>query len=32
LKDGEYDNLFIVKIKSKKVIFDKRKYGYPSNP
>jgi broad specificity phosphatase PhoE len=32
LKDGEYDNLFIVKIKGKKIIFDKRKYGYPSNP
>ena len=32
LKDGEYDNLFIVKIKGRKIIFDKRKYGYPSNP
>ena len=32
LKDGEYDNLFIVKIRGKKIIFDKRKYGYPSNP
>lgn len=32
LKDGEYDNLFIVKIKGKKIVFDKRKYGYPSNP
>ncbi len=32
LKDGDYDNLFIVKIKGKKIIFDKRKYGYPSNP
>jgi len=32
LKDGEYDNLFIVKIKGKKIIFNRRKYGYPSNP
>jgi len=32
LKDGEYDNLFIVKIKGKKAVFQKRKYGYPSNP
>ena len=32
LKDGEYDNLFVVKIRSKKVIFEKLKYGYPSNP
>jgi len=32
LKDGEYDNLFIVKIKGKKIFFNKRKYGYPSNP
>jgi len=32
LKDGEYDNLFIVQIKGRKIIFDKRKYGYPSNP
>lgn len=32
LTDGQYDDLFIVKIKGRKVIFDKRKYGYPSNP
>jgi broad specificity phosphatase PhoE len=32
LKDGEYDNLFVVKIRGKKIIFDQRKYGYPSNP
>jgi 2,3-bisphosphoglycerate-dependent phosphoglycerate mutase len=32
LKDGEYDNLFVVKIRGKKVIVDRRKYGYPSNP
>jgi phosphohistidine phosphatase SixA len=32
LKDGEYDNLFVVKMKGKKIIFDKRKYGYLSNP
>ena len=32
LKDGEYDNLFIVTFRGKKIIFDQRKYGYPSNP
>jgi broad specificity phosphatase PhoE len=32
LKDPEYDNLFIVKIKGKKKTFSQRKYGYPSNP
>ena len=32
LKDEEYDNLFIVKIKGKRVHVEKRKYGYPSNP
>lgn len=32
LKDGEYDNLFIVKLKGKKSTFDRVKYGYPSNP
>lgn len=32
LKDGEYDNLFVVKMRGRKIIFDKRKYGYPSNP
>jgi 2,3-bisphosphoglycerate-dependent phosphoglycerate mutase len=32
LKDGEYDNLFIVKFRGKKAIFERRKYGYPSNP
>jgi phosphohistidine phosphatase SixA len=32
LKDGEYDNLFVVKMKGKKVILEKHKYGYPSNP
>jgi broad specificity phosphatase PhoE len=32
LKDGEYDNLFVVKIRGQKIIFDQRKYGYPSNP
>src|SRR5678816_2264441 len=32
LKDGEYDNLFIVKFKGKKSTFDRVKYGYPSNP
>jgi broad specificity phosphatase PhoE len=32
LKDPEYDNLFIVKIKGKKKTFIQKKYGYPSNP
>lgn len=32
LMDSEYDNLFIVKRKGKKMIFQKKKYGYPSNP
>lgn len=35
LKESEYDNLFIIKLKrrfGKKVDFEKIKYGYPSNP
>jgi phosphohistidine phosphatase SixA len=32
LKDSEYDNLFILKGKSGKLQFTRRKYGYPSNP
>jgi broad specificity phosphatase PhoE len=32
LKDSEYDNLFIVKLKGKKAVFSRRKYGYASNP
>lgn len=32
LLDTEYDNLFIVIKKGKRMIFKKRKYGYPSNP
>lgn len=32
LKDSEYDNLFIVRLRGKKAIFGRRKYGYPSNP
>ena len=32
LKDYEYDNLFIVKMRGKKKSFRQRKYGYPSNP
>jgi len=32
LKDPEYDNLFILKFRGKKIIFNRRKYGYPSNP
>ena len=32
LKDNEYDNLFIVRFRGKKASFERRKYGYPSNP
>ena len=32
LKDAEYDNLFIVKLRGKKRIFERHKYGYASNP
>ena len=32
LADGDYDNLFIITRKGKKVIFERKKYGYPSNP
>jgi broad specificity phosphatase PhoE len=32
LADSEYDNLFIVTKKGKKWLFERRKYGYPSNP
>jgi broad specificity phosphatase PhoE len=32
LPDGEYDNLFIVKLKGKKAKLIRKKYGYPSNP
>jgi phosphohistidine phosphatase SixA len=32
LNEKEYDNLFIVKMRGKKRVFTKHKYGYPSNP
>ena len=32
LPDSEYDNLFIVTKKGKKWLFERKKYGYPSNP
>ena len=32
LKDSDYDNLYIVKKKRKRMIFSQRKYGYPSAP
>ena len=32
LKDTEYDNLFVIKFRGRKAMFEKRKYGYPSNP
>jgi 2,3-bisphosphoglycerate-dependent phosphoglycerate mutase len=32
LQDAEYDNLFIVTKKGKKMLFARKKYGYPSNP
>jgi len=30
LPDGAYDNLFVIKKKGKKIIFENRKYGSPS--
>jgi len=30
LKDNEYDNLFVIKYRGKKITFDKKKYGAPS--
>ena len=32
LPDSEYDNLFIVIKKGKRWLFQRKKYGYPSNP
>ncbi len=32
LADSQYDNLFVVKYKGKKITFIRHKYGYPSNP
>lgn len=32
LKDGEYDNLFVVTLHGRKATFSRKKYGYPSNP
>lgn len=32
LGDTEYDNLFLVKFRGRKIFFERRKYGYPSNP
>jgi broad specificity phosphatase PhoE len=32
LKDFEYDNLYLIRQKGKRLIFEKKKYGYPSNP
>ena len=32
LPDAEYDNMFIVTKKGKKWLFERKKYGYPSNP
>jgi len=32
LKDSDYDNLFIIRFRGKKISFERRKYGYPSNP
>ena len=32
LMDSEYDNLYIITRKGKKMIFSQRKYGYPSAP
>ncbi|HEX6192810.1 MAG TPA: histidine phosphatase family protein [Chitinophagaceae bacterium] len=32
LPDAEYDNMFIVTKKGNKWLFERKKYGYPSNP
>ncbi|MES1216858.1 MAG: histidine phosphatase family protein [Bacteroidota bacterium] len=32
LPESQYDNLFIITYKGKKVSFKRSKYGYPSNP
>ncbi|HEY0433443.1 MAG TPA: phosphoglycerate mutase family protein [Chitinophagaceae bacterium] len=32
LKDAEYDNLFLVKLRGHHARFIRKKYGYPSNP
>ena len=32
LTDSEYDNLFVIKYRGKKIRFTQHKYGYPSNP
>src|SRR5258706_1475415 len=32
LKDSDYDNLYTIKKKGKRMIFSQRKYGYPSAP
>lgn len=32
LTDAEYDNLFLVKLRGKKAVFQRQKFGYPSNP
>jgi phosphohistidine phosphatase SixA len=32
LADSQYDNLFIVTYKGKKITYVRHKYGYPSNP
>jgi broad specificity phosphatase PhoE len=32
LAESQFDNLFIIKYRGKKIRFERRKYGYPSNP
>lgn len=32
LKDSDYDNLYIITRKGKRMIFSRQKYGYPSAP
>jgi phosphohistidine phosphatase SixA len=32
LKEYEYDDLFVLRFKGKKVYYSMKKYGYPSNP
>ena len=32
LKDFEYDNMYLIRQRGKKMQLEKKKYGYPSNP
>lgn len=32
LRDYEYDNLYLIRQRGKRLVLEKKKYGYPSNP